>query len=60
LHNNFADLIEEALYPRRAEVVRSLLEKYPSVGMANFIGVFIRFFTKTSVSVNALDNTEID
>jgi hypothetical protein len=49
LHNNFSDLIEEALYPEREKIVRSLLDKYSLPGMATFIGSFLRFFTKTSV-----------
>lgn len=58
LHNNFADLIDEALHPKRAEVVKSLLEKYPSAGMATFIGIFIRFFTKSSVRPASVILTE--
>ena len=50
LHNNFSDLIDEALYPNRKEIVRSLIEKYNSPGMATFIGIFVRYFTKSSVS----------
>ena len=49
LHNNFTDLVDEALYPKRNEIVRCLIEKYQSPGMATFIGIFIRYFTKTSV-----------
>ena len=49
LHNNFSDLIEDTLHPHRHEIIKSLLDKYTLPGMATFIGIFLRFFTKTSV-----------
>jgi hypothetical protein len=30
LHNNFTDLVDEAFYPKRNEIVRCLIEKYQS------------------------------
>ncbi|CDW83107.1 mo25-like protein 2 [Stylonychia lemnae] len=36
LNNNFPDIIEAALYPRRTDIVHSLISKYTQAGMAVF------------------------
>jgi hypothetical protein len=50
LNNNFPDVIEGALYPKRNEIVQSLISKYTLPGMAVFVGSILRLFTKTHVN----------
>ena len=50
LFNAYTDIVAEALYPRRVEVVRNLLEKYNLPSMATFAGSLIRLYTKSNVN----------
>lgn len=50
LHNNFPDVLETTLFPVKHQVVRTLIDKYNMTGMATFVGVVLRLFTKSSVS----------
>lgn len=49
----------EALYPRRKEIVLSLLDKYTLAGMATFMGSLLRLFAKTNKLVDSLADIDL-
>lgn len=51
LFNYCPEIMTEALYPRRKEIVLSLLDKYTLAGMATFMGSLLRLFAKTNVFI---------
>lgn len=50
LFNSCTNLVQEALYVKRFEIVDNLIEKYNISGMATFAGPLLRLFTRTSVN----------
>ena len=51
LFNQCQEVMTEALYPMRKEIVTALLDKYTMAGMPTFVGSLIRLFTRSSVRI---------
>lgn len=49
LYNSHPEIMAEALYPRRHEIVKALLEKYSLPANASIVGHLLRVFTKSPV-----------
>eukprot|EP00347_Sterkiella_histriomuscorum_P000597 403375236 len=59
LYNNFQEVFEITLYPKRIEIVQNLLLKYTEQGMAIFVGSFLRLFTKSSKLIDSMLSVKI-
>jgi hypothetical protein len=55
LYNNVPEVIETTLQPTRARTVASLIDKYQGHCMPTFVGIFLRLYTKSSVSDGSVE-----
>jgi hypothetical protein len=60
MYNNFQEVMEVSLYPKRIEIVQTLLLKYTEPGMAIFVGSFLRLFTKSVSKIPGITITTIN